>query len=186
MKVTKAQATENRDAILKAASGEIRSRGFENVSVAGVAKAAGLTHGALYSHFKSRDALQAEATRRAFNDTVEAFAGLDLAELAQRYLSHEHRDHAEFGCPNAALVSEVWRQPKEIQEAFREGIQSFLKMVGDALDEGEGANPDRAITLFSTMVGGLALSRAIAKVDAAGSDRILRAISSQIQMLGSV
>lgn len=181
MKVSKAQATENRAAILNAAAAQIRARGFDDVSVAEVGKAAGLTHGALYSHFKSKDALQAEATRCAFEQTLSAFAGMDFAEFLGRYLSREHRDNAAVGCPNAALVSEVWRQPESTQKAFRDGVQGFVKLVGDGLGgEETSENADRAVALFAAMVGGLALSRAIAQVDEDDSLNILRAVSSQI------
>ena len=61
MKVSKSKASDNREAILTAASTQIRGRGLDQTSVADVARAAGLTHGALYSHFQSKDALTAEA-----------------------------------------------------------------------------------------------------------------------------
>lgn len=181
MKVSKDQATENRDAILNAAAAQIRARGFNEVSVAEVGRAAGLTHGALYSHFKSKEALQAAATRRAFEQTLSAFEGLDFNEFSRRYLSCEHRDSVAVGCPNAALVSEVWRQPNQTQEAYRDGLLGFLSLVREALGgEGTPSDSDRAIALFATMVGGLALSRAIAKVDESASEDILRAVASQI------
>ena len=119
MKVSKAQASDNRDAIIQAAAAQIRGRGFDQMSVAEVAQAAGLTHGALYSHFKSKDALKTEATTRAFEDCIRAFTGLEPAEFLRNYLSAEHRDNPQAGCPTAALVSEVSRQSAGSQAAFR-------------------------------------------------------------------
>jgi TetR/AcrR family transcriptional regulator, transcriptional repressor for nem operon len=46
MKVSKTESARHRKALLEAASGLFRKRGFENVSIAEVAVAAGLTHGA--------------------------------------------------------------------------------------------------------------------------------------------
>ncbi|WP_426419740.1 TetR/AcrR family transcriptional regulator [Bradyrhizobium genosp. A] len=184
MKVSKAQATENRGAIVHAAARQIRERGFDQVSVADVARAAGLTHGALYSHFTSKETLQAEATREAFKETLAAFTGLSSEEFLRRYLSPQHRDSAAVGCPNAALVSEIWRQPEETQQAFLEGLLGFINLTSDTLgSDAHEHSRDRAVTVFATLVGGLALSRAIRDVDRAVSDDILRAIASQIKSL---
>jgi len=184
MKVSKAQASQNRGAIVQAAAAQIRDRGFDQVSVADVARAAGLTHGALYSHFTSKEALQAEATRESFRETLSAFSSLSAEEFLKRYLSPEHRDNASAGCPNAALVSEVWRQPAETQRAFLEGLLGFINLTGDTLgcDSPEHGR-DPALTIFAALVGGLAISRAVRNVDRAVSDDILRAISSQIKSL---
>src|SRR5215470_16243318 len=47
--------------IVKEASRLFRERGFENVTVGEVMKAAGLTHGAFYAHFASKQELQEAA-----------------------------------------------------------------------------------------------------------------------------
>lgn len=184
MKVTKVQATENRDAILQAAALQIRERGFDQMSMAEVGRSSGLTHGAIYSHFKSKEALQSDATRRAFDETVRAFKGLGIGDFLRRYLSSGHRDNPGLGCPNAALVSEVYRQPDSIQEAFRDGLQRFIAMVEEKLAAG-GLSGDRetAVAMFSMMVGGLALSRAVHGVDETASAEILAAVSRQLDLL---
>jgi TetR/AcrR family transcriptional regulator, transcriptional repressor for nem operon len=184
MKVSKARASGNRDAIVQAASTQIRGRGLDQTSVADIARAAGLTHGALYSHFQSKDALTAEAMTCAFADCLREFTGLPAVEFLQRYLSTEHRDHPEVGCPAAALVSEVARQPAELQAAFRSGADRFIALAGESLEAaGAEHGHDRAVLMFAAMVGGLALSRAIRGVDAAASADILRAVSNQLDLL---
>jgi TetR/AcrR family transcriptional regulator, transcriptional repressor for nem operon len=184
MKVSKAQASGNRDAIVQAAAAQIRGRGFEHMSVADVAHAAGLTHGALYSHFKSKDALKAEAIKCAFDDCVRTFSGLTPSEFLARYLSAEHRDSPEEGCPTSALVSEVRWQLESSQMAFRDGIERFAALTGESLESIDAEHsPDRAMLMFAAMVGGLALSRAIREVDEPTSDNILRAITDQLEQL---
>ena len=181
MKVSKSKASDNRDAILTAASTQIRGRGLDQTSVADVARAAGLTHGALYSHFQSKDALATEAMTCAFADCLREFSGLPAAEFLQRYLSTEHRDNPEVGCPTAALVSEVARQPAELKAAFRSGVDRFIALAGRSLEAvGAEHGHDRAVLMFAAMVGGLALSRAIRDVDGSGSADILRAVSNQL------
>jgi TetR/AcrR family transcriptional repressor of nem operon len=184
MKVSKSQASDNRGAILTAASTQIRARGLAQTSVADVARAAGLTHGALYSHFQSKDSLTAEAMACAFDDCLREFSGLPAREFLQRYLSTEHRDHPEVGCPTAALVSEVAGQSAELKAAFRSGVDRFIALAGKSLEAiGAKHGHDRAVLMFAAMVGGLALSRAIRDVDAAGSSDVLRAVNDQLGLL---
>lgn len=184
MKVSKATASDNREAILRAASAQMRARGLDQTSVAEVARAAHLTHGALYSHFQSKGALTTEAATCAFADCVRDFSGLDASAFLRRYLSTQHRDHPEGGCPAAALVSEVARQPAEFQAAFRTGVDDFIALAGESLEAvGAEHGHDRAVLMFAAMVGGLALSRAIRNVDASASADILRAVRTQLGLL---
>ncbi|PYE14846.1 TetR/AcrR family transcriptional regulator [Paraburkholderia silvatlantica] len=181
MKVTKAQATENREAIEKAAAALVRERGFDQTSVGAVAAAAGLTHGALYSHYGSKEALATAAANRAFQDTLEAFTGLSATEFFQRYLSAAHRDSPQFGCPNAALVSEVWRQPVATREAFRDGVKRYVQLIAKLLEpEDEAQDRATAVTMLAAMVGAVALSRGIRDVDLEYSDEILNDVSIEL------
>lgn len=152
------------------------------MSVAEVARVAGLTHGALYSHFKSKDVLAAEATKAAFAETLNAFTGLSSREFLSAYLSKGHRSHPERGCPGAALVSEAWRQPQPTREAFRDGLDNFLELAGAAMERnGAEQGRQRAIAVFAALVGGMALSRAVSAVDEALSDELLQAVATQVE-----
>ncbi len=184
MKVTKARATKNRDAIEKAAAAVVRERGFDQMSVAKVASAAGLTHGALYSHYGSKEALTEAAVGSAFEQTLQGLAGLSSLEFVQRYLSPLHRDHPEVGCPNAALVSEVWRQPAATRDVFRDGVQRYVDLIGTTrAPDGEDLGKAGALTMLATMVGAMALSRAIGENDPSYSDQILSDVSTQLAIL---
>jgi TetR/AcrR family transcriptional regulator, transcriptional repressor for nem operon len=187
MKVSKSQASDNRDAILQAAAAQMRSRGLDQTSIADVARASGLTHGALYNHFGSKEALTTEAMQCAFTQCLREFSGLSAPQFLKRYLSTEHRDHPEQGCATAALVSEIPRQPTELQTAFREGLDRFVALAGESLEAVDAEHShDRAVFMFAAMVGGLALSRAIRDVDDSGSADILRAVKKQLgQMVNS-
>lgn len=184
MKVSKRQASDNRDAIIHAAAAQLRAHGFEQMSVTAIAQAAGLTHGALYSHFKSKETLKTEATKRAFEECLSAFSGLAPMEFLDQYLSPAHRDHPEQGCPTSALVSEARWQPDDAKAAFRDGVEQFIALTGKGLETLKAEHGrDRAVFMFASMVGGLAISRAIRDDDAAGSDDILRAVAEQLKLL---
>ena len=65
MKVSKEQVAKHREHIVAAAGRLFRQRGFDGVSVAEIMKEAGLTHGAFYGYFPSKEALIAEAAEQA-------------------------------------------------------------------------------------------------------------------------
>ena len=101
MRISKEKAAENREKVVAAAAKLFRERGLEGVGVDALAEAAGLTHGAVYSHFKSKDELAAEAVRQALHQSMgewlaltEGLAGAEAFEkLLKVYVSRSHRDH---------------------------------------------------------------------------------------------
>src|ERR1700675_2144720 len=105
LKVTKEKATENRAALVKTASRLFRERGIDGVGVAEISKKAGLTHGALYAQFPSKEALAAEAFASPLKPGLQkmtadrAGRSATLADLLDEYLSFEHRDNLGGGCP---------------------------------------------------------------------------------------
>ncbi|MEV7426369.1 TetR/AcrR family transcriptional regulator [Streptomyces sp. NPDC091212] len=166
-RVSRAQAEENRQRVVATASRLFREQGT-HVSVADLMKASGLTHGGFYKQFASKEALVDEATAHAFGelakrhkDGLERHAGQGPA--AQRavidaYLSVEHRDGAADGCPVAALVTDMAREPgdREARRVYTEGVGDF---AGWLATEGEGEGGD-GITRLCTMLGALVLARA--------------------------
>src|SRR6185369_17755138 len=93
MRVSKEQAAENRERILKTASRLMRERGISGVGVDALTEAAGMTHGSLYSQFGSKERLVEEAVAHAIavkgQEVPEVFA---LSDYVSEYLSEAHRD----------------------------------------------------------------------------------------------
>ena len=108
--------------IVKEASRLFRERGFENVSLGEVMKAAGLTHGAFYAHFDSKEELQAAAVAYGIKVSLERMQRSKRKKSkeswADRYLSAWHRDNPGDGCTMAALAQEVARSTPELTAAF--------------------------------------------------------------------
>lgn len=162
--------------ILAAAARRIRVDGLDATGVEDVMKDAGLTHGAFYAHFASREALLAEALGAAAAEAREAwFAGLDglprsawLAQVVGRYLAPIHRDRPATGCAFAALGPEAARAPVETRRVFEAELRRSLDRLGAGLGD-----PAQAMALYSLAVGALALSRAVA--DPELSDALLLA-----------
>jgi len=190
MKVSKAQAAEHRAGIVDAAARLYREKGLEGVGVAEITRDAGLTHGGLYRHFASKDALAREACLRAFEWTITPLDGLEqdahaspmekLQAMVDSYLSTSHRDHPGEGCPAAALATDAARAGPEMSEVFAQGVERNIQRFMRVL-EGEPA-PKRAqtIALLSSMVGALALARATAAGNPALSEEILRTLREQL------
>jgi TetR/AcrR family transcriptional repressor of nem operon len=166
MRVTKFVREAHRAAIIEQAGRLFRRRGIAGVAVADVTAAAGLTHGAFYGHFASKDALAAEAVRSSLFAGATAWQrraerarqeGRDpLAAVVRAYLTEAHRDAPEFGCVLAALGPELARAGPPVADALRDGTQALLAVLGEI------AAPEKALAILSTMTGGLVLARALA------------------------
>src|SRR5882724_2428109 len=192
LKVTKEKAAENRAALVEAAGRLFRERGIDGVGVAEISKKAGLTHGALYAQFPSKEALAAEAFESALKGGLEQItADLDgrpatLTDYLDWYLYGDHRDKLATGCPMAASASEVARQDKVVGERFTEGFEQLVALM----ERGLGASPvraenrQRALSMMAAMIGGVAASRAVAKTDPRLSNEILRAVRRIVGEVG--
>ncbi|OYR11699.1 bacterial regulatory, tetR family protein [Brucella thiophenivorans] len=65
MRVSSVQAEENRETVINVASRLFREHGFDGIGLKDLMKGAGLTQGAFYKQFTSKDHLAALASRRA-------------------------------------------------------------------------------------------------------------------------
>ncbi len=203
MKVSKAQAAENRQGILDAAARLYRERGLTGVGVADITRDAGLTHGGLYRHFESKDALVREACARAFDWSIAPLDGhtpnASVADRIQSYLSPQHRDTPGSGCPAAALAVDAARAGPELSQVFAEGIerniQRFAQLLADSAPSVPAATTPReadeavataathrahAMQVLATMVGGLVLARATAAAQPGLSEEILTTLQDQL------
>jgi TetR/AcrR family transcriptional repressor of nem operon len=159
--------------IVREASRLFRERGFENVSVAEVMKAADLTHGAFYAHFRSKEELQAAAV--AYGQEVslgrlQHNKKKTKGTFDDRYLSPWHRDNPGDGCTMAALGPEVARSAPELKAAFEQGLEDILSA--------RGGDRKEAIFWAAAMIGGVVLARAVR--DARLSDEILKSVRQKL------
>jgi len=156
--------------IVSVAARAIRRSGYDGTGVADIMKEAGLTHGAFYSHFASREAMLAEAVAKACAESAAAAAGVvagvppgkALASMLGSYLSKEHLEHVDTGCPLAALGSETSRQVPEVRRVTTRHIKEMIDLVArQSPDWGKPGAHERALVAISTMVGALLLARAV-------------------------
>jgi TetR/AcrR family transcriptional repressor of nem operon len=156
--------------IVSVAARAIRRSGYDGTGVADIMKEAGLTHGAFYSHFKSREAMLAEAAGKACAESAavvaEVAAGAPpdqaLASMLGAYLSREHTEQVEHGCPLAALGSETARQAPEVRRVTTRHVKAMIdQLARQSPDWGQPAAHERALVTLATMVGALLLARAV-------------------------
>jgi TetR/AcrR family transcriptional regulator, transcriptional repressor for nem operon len=156
--------------IVSVAARAIRRSGYAGTGVADIMKEAGLTHGAFYAHFPSREAMLAEAAKRACAESAADVSqllasvpsGQALTSMLHAYLSPEHLQQVETGCPLAALGSETVRQAPEVRRATTQHIKAMVDLVArESPDWGQPAAHERALLTIAAMVGTLVLARAV-------------------------
>jgi TetR/AcrR family transcriptional regulator, transcriptional repressor for nem operon len=166
--------------IVKDASRRVRAEGITGAAVSAVMRDAGLTHGGFYKHFGSKDELLMQSLSEAFLEIADRLAqaaetsqpGTAWKTIVKVYLSPEHCDHAEWGCPLAALAPELGRADKAMKaEIFGE----LMKYKGRMLPFMPGrrtADKERAfLSIFSTMIGAIEIARILP--DEAARARVL-------------
>jgi TetR/AcrR family transcriptional regulator, transcriptional repressor for nem operon len=112
----------------------------------------------------------AEAANRACAESAAAVAdvvsrvppGQALASMLRTYLSREHLEHVEAGCPLAALGSETPRQAPEVRRATTRHVKEMIDLVArQSPDWGQPDAHERALLTVAAMVGTLLLARAV-------------------------
>lgn len=171
----------SRERVVAAAAEAIRAQGTAGVSVGGVMSAAGLTHGAFYAHFESRDALVAAGVERMFeegrarlelNHAESATPAEALRNYIDFYLSPAHRDTRVTGCPLPYLASEAPRLSGEIRERYARGAASLERALAETLSAYGHPDPQTTATgVLAELVGALSIARA--EPDPTRSDEIL-------------
>ena len=190
-RISEQDMAQTRQRIVDAASPRFRADGIDAIGIAALMKAAGMTHGGFYNHFASKDALAVAVCEDAFAASLAVLARTvdeadpdrpSLAETLARYLSPEHRDTPDGGCPSAALVVDAGRHGPAIQAAYAKGVEGYIAGFDaaqqlEAAERGEALDAEqarrRSIALLSEIVGAIVLSRAIRLVDPDLSDEIL-------------
>ena len=167
MRYEREHKTQTRDLIVRNTARKLRAEGLKGPGVASVMKASGLTVGGFYKHFRSKHELFAEAIAQAFSDSEKVYSSLQNVpredrwkEVVRRYLSPEHCDHPDTGCPVAALAPEIARAKltvrKQISGLMKERAERWVEfMPGRTVAERER----NYVLMFTAMVGAVSVAR---------------------------
>jgi TetR/AcrR family transcriptional regulator, transcriptional repressor for nem operon len=188
MRYGKDQKQATRQRIVEAAGRRFKQDGIDGAGVAAVMSDAGLTNGAFYAHFTSKEDLvanvladQLRAQRHSLDSQPADRAGLEV--FVRSYLSPQHRDQCADGCPSAALLDEIARRPATTRQVFTDELMGVIDDIASRLDptDVEVARTD-ALIVFGLMVGTLQLARALTERDL--SDQLLaRGVETALKLL---
>ena len=188
MRYSKGHKQATRQRIVEVAGRRFKQDGIDGAGVATLMSDAGLTNGAFYAHFESKEDLvanvladQLRAQRQSFDAQPSDRAGLEA--FIRSYLAPEHRDQCAEGCPSAALLDEIGRRPDATRQVFTDELMAVIDDIALRLDptRGEAARTD-ALTIFGLMVGTLQLARALTDRDL--SDQLLaRGVETVLKLL---
>jgi AcrR family transcriptional regulator len=188
MRYGKDQKQATRQRIVEAAGRRFKEDGIDSAGVAAVMSDAGLTNGAFYGHFTSKEDLvanvladQLRAQRHSFDAQPHDRTGLEA--IIRSYLSPEHRDECADGCPSAALLDEIARRPAATREVFTAELLGIAEDIAARLDSVDAeAVRINALGLFGMMIGTLQLARALTDRDL--SDQLLaRGVQTALRLL---
>ena len=178
---------QTRQRIIETAGRRLKRDGIDGSGVAALMTDAGLTNGAFYAHFESKDDLVANvvadqlATQRAVLASLPEGRAA-LGQFVREYLSPQHRDDPGTGCPNAALLDEIGRCGDAVRDSYTRGMQSIVEVIATHLSpEDPSAARATALGLFTILVATMQLARAVS--DRELSDDILESGISNAQLL---
>jgi TetR/AcrR family transcriptional regulator, transcriptional repressor for nem operon len=160
------QATRRR--IIETAGRRFKRDGIDGSGIATLMADAGLTNGAFYAHFASKQDLVATAVADQLRDQRASVSGLapgraGVDQYVRAYLSVEHRDNPDDGCPSAALLDEIGRCTPATKQAYTDGLLVVIDDIAARLapDDPPSARA-KTLSVFALLVGTLQLSRALA------------------------
>lgn len=149
--------------IIKNAGAQAKKNGFGTTGVDDLMTAAGLTSGAFYKHFGSKEELlqsvvqhEMGRTRALFFDDSDTDSQVSLSDIASQYLSVLHLLHPETGCMLPALSAEVARASDSTREQFDQGLKELHSVLAGISDS------QKAWAALSMAVGAVSLARATA------------------------
>ena len=135
MRFEKGHKAATRRHIVDVASKCVRRDGISAAGIAGIMGKAGLTKGAFSPHFESKEALLREALASALGDQQHRLdedqqRGLALEGAIRRYLNRAHLEEPAEGCPSAASLPEIARQPLSTRQDYKESAAKLRFVSG--------------------------------------------------------
>lgn len=178
-----------REAILTAAGRALKRSGYGGIGIDGLMSAAGVTSGAFYTHFKSKDSLVRDVLELSSHNARERLQSLRqqdpagwLSDYIDFYLSPSHLTEFEDGCVLAALSSDVGRLSESVQAEYRHNLEAFTLALALGFSEGnEEERRKKARSLVAMMLGGLVIARGIS--DTAEAAQFLSDVREQANIL---
>ncbi len=190
MRHSKTEKAKTHERIVAIAAKKFREEGLAGIGIADLMKKAGLTVGGFYKHFKSRDALVAEAVGSAlemWKERIDAAAAggprVTYDSLVDDYLSEAHRNYPGTGCPVGALAGDLARSDKHTRAVatrkIRDNIELLAGLIRDKNKMGKDTAKSRAVMTYCAMVGAISMARAVSDEELSGE--ILKTVARHLK-----
>ena len=165
MRVSKEHKEKIRDAILQSAAGGFREKGYDGLGVDGLAKAAGMTSGAFYGHFSSKEEAFKNVLEKGLHDYGQAVKrfqeqyGPDwVRAFLDFYLGDEHLGNLACSCVVPGLSADVMRGGGDLKQLYAQGVSDISKKLSDGLDKSASGN---VWAVMSMLAGAVMMARSV-------------------------
>lgn len=178
-----------RETIVHAAGKRMKKSGFHGVGVDGLMAEAGMTSGAFYAHFSSKEELLKEVLRAGVRKTLSRLRELSASNekgwveaFLKDYLSERHTGDVENGCTLAALTADVSRSSAPVKTLYREVLEETVEVLMKGM---RGASKARARqhawSVLAMIVGAVSMARALPSEET--TDELLASVLSSANEL---
>lgn len=167
VRYTKEHKDQTRRRIVETSARRFKQDGVNASGISTLMADAGLTNGAFYAHFASKDDLVAGVVADQLGWQVGVIDALaagrpGIEQIVRTYLSTEHRDHPDQGCPTVALIDEISRCGDTVRQAYTDGLMRVIDAIAGRLDPADPSSARvRALAAFAGMAGTMQLARAV-------------------------
>jgi TetR/AcrR family transcriptional repressor of nem operon len=173
--------------IIKRAARQFRAEGLGGPGVVKVMQASGLTHGGFYKHFASKEDLLIQAIEESLREiggkltdwAGQAPDGQAWQEIVSRYLSIEHCEHANKGCPMAALAPDIARSAPLFKKRIAPGMRAYREQLARFMPgKGPAEKSRNLMVIFAAMLGAIAIARTMS--DRESKRRLLSSVREHL------
>lgn len=173
------QKIETRKNIIAASERSFKKSGYSGVGVDALAKEAGITSGAFYGHFTSKEAVFKEAVVSGLSELFSGISDLQQSygedwwtEFAQQYTNQKRTCDLSESCALQSLTPEVGRSNDEIRILFEAELMKIFELANSEQDT------DKTWASLAMLVGGVTLARAVKNEDLANN--ISKAVKDEV------
>lgn len=180
------QKEQTRKRIVDAAKRSFKKNGFSGIGVDGLAKEAGVTSGAFYGHFNSKEAAFKEAITSGIDELNSAIMQLQQehgenwwVEFATLYMGQKRTCDLAESCALQSLTPEIGRSNVAIRGLFESELLKVFKLAnGEQMVKSSESNIDVTWSRLAMLIGGVTLARAVK--DESLSNEIATAVKNEI------
>jgi TetR/AcrR family transcriptional regulator, transcriptional repressor for nem operon len=166
MGYSQAQKVQGHEKILGIAGRQIKGRGLESLAIDALMKKAGLTKGAFYCHFASRDELVLEAAREArksgnavLDSLVKDGVHPSFETVIDAYLNWQHVVNPGYGCAVCALAGEAKSAPEPIKAELTDNFENQVRFIAKSIGGQRAIEQARAV--MSAFIGAVSIARTL-------------------------